>query len=85
MPHLNIASRAIDCLEDHSVRASLESDILPEYLRKQRWFASKDTALGSVRIEREIAIESDPRSLILIISAGPPGKAADYQLPLTLL
>jgi trehalose synthase-fused probable maltokinase len=85
MPLIEIASRAIDCLTEKSVRAALEGEILPDYLAKQRWFASKDAAPGSIRIEGEIAVETDPRSLILIIRAGPSGQAADYQFSLTLL
>ncbi|WP_398472774.1 phosphotransferase [Tardiphaga sp.] len=85
MPRLAIASRSIDGLRDADAWSLLETEILPAYLQKQRWFASKDARLEAVRIAQAISVANDERSLLLIIQVSTSGDTVDYQCPITLL
>jgi trehalose synthase-fused probable maltokinase len=84
MSQLTIADRSIGSLLEAGIRSSLEGEILPAFLQRQRWFSSKDAKSGSVRIERTIPIETDPRSLLLIVEADTAAETATYQFPVTL-
>ncbi|WP_028237942.1 maltose alpha-D-glucosyltransferase [Stutzerimonas azotifigens] len=64
----------------------LETESLPTYLPKRRWFASKDAAIESLKICYAIPF-GDPQRPVLLseIAATASGRTDIYQLPLGFL
>ena len=64
----------------------LESESLPAYLPKRRWFASKDSAIDSVSISYSVPF-GDPQRPVLLseIAVETAGRTDFYQLPLGFL
>jgi len=68
-----------------SNRLFLEEKILPGYLRKQRWFASKDQEIRSVRLsEPGLVFFGNDAILFSEVEVELPTRAETYQLPLGL-
>lgn len=85
MPRLTLSSRSVDALTEDGCLSVLELELLPDYIKTQRWFASKDEIPESVRIKQHLAFETDDRSLLLIIEVvAASGDTVNYQLPVTL-
>ncbi len=77
--------RRLDGL-DQSSRRLLEHDILPAYLPKRRWFASKDAPIESVKICYTLAFGNKERPMVLSeIAVQTAGHIDLYQLPLGFL
>jgi maltose alpha-D-glucosyltransferase/alpha-amylase len=80
---LNI--NGIEDLFTLELRAFLEADILPDYLARRRWFASKDRAIDSVRIAiSERFPYGGPNLLLTEIVVQLQNRTERYQLPLGL-
>jgi maltose alpha-D-glucosyltransferase/alpha-amylase len=65
------------------MRAFIESEALPAYLKRRRWFASKDKAIESVTLARadKLAMENG-EVLLAEIDVHLAGRSERYQLPL---
>ncbi len=67
-------------------RADLERQILPAFLKHQRWFAAKDRELVAVRIERGCELPDGEALLLLELSVELAGEGVQrYLLPLALV
>ncbi len=67
------------------VRASLETDALPRYLTRQRWYASKGEALARAILVEHVEIATGERqSLLAVVEVPGQEEAIRYFLPLTL-
>jgi trehalose synthase-fused probable maltokinase len=84
MARLDLTSRSIDDLRSPRGRSALE-DILPAYVGRQRWFASKGERHESFRIAQTVGFAADDRSLLLILEVVTAGTPIRYQFPVTLL
>ncbi|UPQ84681.1 maltose alpha-D-glucosyltransferase [Pseudomonas knackmussii] len=64
----------------------LETESLPAYLPKRRWFASKDAAIDSIKICYSVPF-GDPQRPVLLseIAVATAGRTDLYQLPLGFL
>jgi maltose alpha-D-glucosyltransferase/alpha-amylase len=66
-----------------SARKSIEIDALPAYLRRRRWFASKDQAMKSARLVRTDKIPGQTIDIILAeVEVQLANRTERYQLPL---
>ena len=82
-----VVRKDIDELLRGPSRAALENDILPNYLRKRRWFGHKDDELSHTRIALATRLLRDGRPLMMVevethaTSQGREGAAERYLLP----
>ncbi len=69
-----------------STRDQLEREILPDFLRRQRWFAGKARRLQSVRLARSTPPGALPGSLVFAVveAAFEDGGRDRYLLPLSV-
>ncbi len=68
-----------------AARTALERDILPTYLAKRRWFATKDQTFGAVRIASLSPLPHDQRELLLAeLETELPDGTARWLLPLSV-
>jgi maltose alpha-D-glucosyltransferase/alpha-amylase len=85
LPELNtlvLRNGLMDVLEPPA-RKVLETEALPAYLLRRRWFASKDAAMKSVRLARADAIPSRTLELLLTeVEVRLEHRVERYQLPL---
>ena len=66
-------------------RGTLERDVLPTFLTARRWFAEKDSALHSVRLEAAIPLSGgDPGFMLALVDTMTTRGASRYLLPLTI-
>lgn len=66
-------------------RQALETEILPGYLKRRRWFASKDQHIQSVRLTEAGHVVFEARELLLCeVEVELPAKTERYQLPIGL-
>ncbi len=66
-------------------RGTLERDVLPAFLTARRWFAEKDSALHSVRLEAAIPLSGgDPGFMLALVDTVTTRGASRYLLPLTV-
>ncbi|HEX2256031.1 MAG TPA: putative maltokinase, partial [Afifellaceae bacterium] len=63
----------------------LENDVLPEFLRRQRWFAAKDVKIEAVSVIPIGALANTAHRLFLLEVRLPGGESQSYFLPLTVL
>lgn len=71
-----------------STRELFETDILPAYLPKRRWFAGKDSKLGTVRIAYVLPLTDIRDNNLLfaeIETASAGGGASRYTIPLAVV
>jgi maltose alpha-D-glucosyltransferase/alpha-amylase len=66
-----------------AARTRLETDILPQYLRLRRWFASKDQRITAVHLQRSVAI-SDGTVILAEIDVQLGDRSDTYLLPLAV-
>jgi maltose alpha-D-glucosyltransferase/alpha-amylase len=67
-------------------RADLERQILPAFLKNQRWFAAKDRGLAAVRIEQGCELPDGEALLLLELSLELAGEGVQrYLLPLAVV
>ncbi len=66
-------------------RTILETEALPAYLPKRRWFASKTERLEGVRLSYAVALPGTVSVLFGEIEAALPGRVEDYVLPLGIV
>ena len=88
MPELTtmVVRRGIEELRDPQHRTALTQEILPVYLPRRRWFASKDVAIGTVRMADTTLLTSGDRNLVLAeVEVGDPAAEARYLIPLALV
>ncbi|MFN3530496.1 MAG: putative maltokinase [Bacteroidia bacterium] len=73
------------CVSDSGFVQWLQAEVLPNYLKKCRWFAGKARRLKQVRIKASIPFAfSGQQAFLLIIDAYyQTGKLEEYLLPLT--
>jgi maltose alpha-D-glucosyltransferase / alpha-amylase len=80
-----VVRKDIDELLSGATRKQLENDILPGYLQKRRWFGSKDSKVGPVRIALATELPRDGRPMMLVEIETRAAKgnveAERYQLP----
>ena len=75
----------IDILE-LGLAAQLECSILPNYLRKRRWFAAKDQSLASVRIACVTRLPGTDLEMVLSeVEIEGDGKLSRWLLPLSVV
>jgi maltose alpha-D-glucosyltransferase/alpha-amylase len=67
-----------------SSRSLLEREVLPAYLAKRRWFASKTERLETVRLAYAARLPGASDVLIAEIEAQLPGRVERYVLPLAI-
>jgi trehalose synthase-fused probable maltokinase len=84
MDRLDLTNRSVEGLRSQPSRVKLETELLPAYVTRQRWFASKGDQPEQVRIAQAIAL-ADGRSLLLILDVVTAGATIHYQFPVTLL
>lgn len=71
-----------DLLESQN-RHLIESELLPNYLKGRRWFASKDQVIRSVRLATACLVEHEAGELLLCeLEVELAAKSERYQLPL---
>jgi 1,4-alpha-glucan branching enzyme len=80
------ADRGWESLLEGDVRDSLEREGLPEFLRRQRWYAGKARALSTTRIVEASHPQGFPEGslLILVEARYREGAAETYFLPIRL-
>ncbi len=78
---------------DPSVRPVLEKDVLPEYLKKRRWFGAKNAHLDQVQINYFgllPVVGGEPsgcehaRTALMLVTVNADGQSQCYQIPLTI-
>ena len=70
---------------DGAARATLELEVLPCYLARRRWFASKDRRIAEVRLLPDAILSDGGTDVVLaeiVVTAGD--RQETYQLPLTI-
>jgi maltose alpha-D-glucosyltransferase / alpha-amylase len=66
-------------------RAQLEDELLPRFVHRQRWFATKGEALSRVRLDDEGLFEAGGRQWLMALAQTVGGQTSDrYNLPLAL-
>ena len=65
--------------ERHS--ATILQDLLPAYLQRRRWFASKNEAISSVRIAYAAAVPDNREIMLTEIEVKLPDRAERYLVP----
>ena len=67
-------------------RNLLETEILPDYLPKHRWFAGKDQPVDAIELERTLSIPSGNRDpwLVGLLAVRQGEQTTRYQLPLAV-
>jgi maltose alpha-D-glucosyltransferase/alpha-amylase len=63
-------------------RTLFETDVVPTWLTKRRWFAAKDQKLGRVHVTMAAQLGKGRELALLAVEAGHAGGAARYLLPL---
>jgi len=64
-------------------RKTIETEALPAYLKRRRWFASKDQVIKSVKLNRADKIPGRTLDILLTeVAVQLAGKTENYQLPL---
>jgi maltose alpha-D-glucosyltransferase/alpha-amylase len=71
-------------LFEGSARNPLESDLLPDYLPRQRWFGAKAKKIKSTKISDWVALEHTNSALVLAGIHYEDGTADAYFLPLAV-
>jgi maltose alpha-D-glucosyltransferase / alpha-amylase len=71
-------------LLEGAARHRIESQVLPEFLPKQRWFAGKARRIRSTRIADWTALPDSPAALALVEVQYEKGESDTYFLPLGL-
>ncbi len=67
------------------LRAKLESDLLPAFVAKKRWYAPKADVIERVAVAEHALLDDDRRSWLLALADVPAGTGTDrYFLPLAL-
>ncbi len=67
------------------LRAKFETELLPAFLAKQRWYAARADAIERVAVTEHALLEDDGRSWLLAVADVPTPTGADrYFLPLAL-
>jgi maltose alpha-D-glucosyltransferase/alpha-amylase len=80
---LNVSS--IDDVLRPDNRRAIETQALPDYLTRRRWFASKDQNIESVRLARaDMFAMANGAILLTEIDVHLAGRSERYQLPLGL-
>jgi maltose alpha-D-glucosyltransferase/alpha-amylase len=74
-----------DWFDDSVLRLQLETEVLPQYLCKQRWFGGKGRQIERVRVTDAILLQtwSTDVELVFVEVEFTEGEAAAYCLPLT--
>ncbi|HEV7455386.1 MAG TPA: maltose alpha-D-glucosyltransferase [Roseococcus sp.] len=66
-----------------TTRAELEQQVLPEYLPKRRWFASKGEKLGALRLGAIATLPETQGAVVMAeVEVNLPGRTERYALPL---
>ncbi|MBB3900429.1 maltose alpha-D-glucosyltransferase [Roseococcus suduntuyensis] len=66
-----------------TTRAELEQQVLPEYLPKRRWFASKGEKLGALRLDAIATLPETQGAVVMAeVEVNLPGRTERYALPL---
>ncbi|WP_206934868.1 maltose alpha-D-glucosyltransferase [Roseococcus thiosulfatophilus] len=66
-----------------TTRAELEQQVLPEYLPKRRWFASKGEKLGALSLTAIATLPETQGAVVMAeVEVNLPGRAERYALPL---
>ena len=84
LPELNtlvLRAGLMDILEAPA-RQQIETEALPAYLMRRRWFASKDAAIKSVRLARAEKIGRAADMLLTEVEVELENRTEYYQLPL---
>jgi maltose alpha-D-glucosyltransferase/alpha-amylase len=80
-----VVSDGWDSLTKGRSRGTLERDVLPAFLAARRWFAEKDSALRSVRLEAAIPLSGgDPGFILVLVDTVTDRGASRYLLPVTI-
>ena len=67
------------------VRAALETDALPRFLARQRWYAGKGEAIAQASLTEHVEIVTgDHQALLAVVDIPGAEEAARYFVPLTL-
>jgi maltose alpha-D-glucosyltransferase/alpha-amylase len=65
--------------------ATILRDILPDYLRRRRWFASKNKTVAGTRIAYAVQLPSKPEILITEIEVRSGEQTERYAIPATIV
>jgi len=65
-------------------REHIERELLPDFLRAQRWFGAKGASIEQVQLESEIVREGGSQWLLAVARVVVGGEAQSYFLPLSL-
>ena len=78
-----VLRHSMDELLQPSARAVLEREVLPLYLAKRRWFASKGEAMGAVRIAYAVRLPDSGATPVLLseVEVDVGGRKERYVLP----
>ncbi len=87
IPTLEVKKRLLDTFSGRP-KDRMESEILPQYLRSNRWFGGKGRIIEQIRIREVISFKEDPASgnsqlIVLIDVYYTEGLPESYLLPLT--
>jgi maltose alpha-D-glucosyltransferase/alpha-amylase len=79
-----VLRKSVAELDQPALKSILESEILPTYLAKRRWFAAKDAGMPKLEITCQAAFPESAHPVALVeIRLKDSGDS--YQLPLTIL
>ncbi|MGQ0503262.1 MAG: maltose alpha-D-glucosyltransferase [Panacagrimonas sp.] len=81
-----VLSNGIREMLDDTTRRRLETDVLPVYLPRRRWFAAKGGGASKVRIVRETPLPHATRQMLMLeLDVETGGTRERYLLPIGLL
>ncbi len=72
-------------ISEEEIRRCLDEESLPEWIRHQRWYASKSRAVAGIEIVETTTLTEEPLLLLALVQTRfATGTHELYQLPLTL-
>ncbi|RWU21487.1 maltose alpha-D-glucosyltransferase [Pseudomonas alkylphenolica] len=81
-----VLKKRMEELLDVPSRDALQDSILPQYLPKRRWFASKDSVIEQVRIAYGVRLTTAANPVLFSeIEVGAAGQSTRYLLPFGLI
>jgi maltose alpha-D-glucosyltransferase/alpha-amylase len=79
-----VRSGVLEAVTGAAGRRILESEALPVYIPKRRWFGSKGQAIDSVSVAYAVALPGAPDVLLAEVETRQSGQSERYVLPLAI-